>query len=223
MKRHVVSALLAASVTCRAGPAMAQACLGVPTHDAQFNVRGEVAFPQDTRQYSAVVTADLNGPLSFELNAGLIDIDEVEDNGASFGGKLAYEMAVSQLSICPLGGGQYSTITVEETDGAVTLEGDANSLVIPVGIGLGKTLPLGSGSSLTLYAQPQYLHIRSSFEAAVAGIEIDEEAIENEFGIDAGARLGLGRLLVGGAMNWATLPDYDPVFSVTAGVTFGRR
>lgn len=224
MKLVKLMALAAAGAVLSTGSAAAQACLGVPTRDAQFNLRGDVGFPEETKQYSAVVTADLNGPLSFELNAGLIDIDEVEDNGVSFGGKLAYELpGLTQASICPLAGGQYSTLTAEETAGGVTFEADASSLVIPIGIGVGKTLPLGTTSSFTLYAQPQYLHIRSSIDANVGDIEFEEEETGNEFGIDAGARLGLGRFLVGGAVNWATIEEYDPVFSVTAGLTFGRR
>lgn len=224
MKLVKLMALATAGAVLTTGSAAAQACLGVPTRDAQFNVRADVALPENAKHYSAVLTADLNGPFSFELNAGLIDLDDVEDNGASFGGKLAYEVpAVTQVSICPLAGGQFSTLTAEETAGGVTFEADATSLVIPVGIGVGKTLPLGTTSSFTVYAQPQYLHIRSSLEASAGGVTIDEETTDNQFGIDAGARVGFGRLLVGGAVNWATIEDYDPVFSVTAGVTFGRR
>lgn len=222
MLRSIVIAT--AGVIFWSSAAAAQACLGVPTRDGGFNVRAELALPEDSRQYSAVVTADLIGPFSFELNAGLIDIDEIDDRGTSFGGRLAYELqGMRRLSICPFGGAQYSALTASQPVGPLTLEAEASSLVIPIGVGLGTRLPLGASSMLTVFAQPQYLHVRTSFEESDGVADLEEEHIGNEAGIEAGLRLSFGRLLAGGAMNWTTIDGADPVFSVTFGATFGSR
>ena len=217
MNRIGVVAAAGLAVMGTVSAAAGQACLGVPTRDAGFNVAAEMAMPTNARQYAAVLNADLIGPLSFELNAGLIDIDEVEDHGATMGGRIGYTLgAVPALSVCPIAGAQYSTISTEESliDGPLTV--DATTLVLSAGAGIGKTF--GAGPAVTLFAQPQYLYIRNTFDDAISP---EETGSRNELGIDTGARLSVGRLLLGGGMTWTTIDDADPVFSLTAGMTFG--
>lgn len=214
MKIMKLMALATAGVVFTAGSAAAQACMGVPIGDAGFAVRGEVSLPESAKTYEAALNANLIGPIAFELFGGLVDFDDVDDNGATFGGKAAYELGIAAASICPLVGVDYTTFSAGEGASEVEL----NTLVVPIGIGIGTTLPVGTAADVALYAQPAFLYINSS--ATIAGEEFDES--ENEFGADVGARLGFGRFLVGGSVNFTTIEDSDAVFALTAGVRFGR-
>ena len=205
------------AVMCSVSAAAGQACLGVPTRDAGFSVAAEMALPNNAQQYAAVLNADLIGPLSFELNAGLLDIDDVEDHGATMGGRIGYTLGVvPALSVCPIAGAQYSTISTEQNLIEGPLSVDATTLVLAAGAGIGTTF--GGGPAVTVFAQPQYLYIRNTFDDA---IRPEESSNRSELGIDTGARLSIGRLLLGGGMTWTTIDEADPVFSLTVGIMFG--
>ena len=212
MKAVKVIALAAAGVLVSAGSASAQAYFGVPIGDAGFAVRAEVGLPEDSKTYDIVLDANLLGPISFQLFGGLWDIDEVDDNGGRFGGRLGYELPVSGFSVGPFAGAEYTTISTGEGADEVS----SSLLTIPVGIGIGAMLPLGPTADVALYAQPAYYYMSMNME--VAGVEFDDS--QSEFGAEAGARLGFSRFLVGASVEFTTVEDSDAVFSVTAGVRF---
>lgn len=207
-------ALATAGVVLTAGSVAGQACMGVPIGDAGFAVRGEVSLPEDAKTYEAALNANLIGPIAFELFAGLVDFDDIDDNGATFGGKAGYELGLATMSVCPLVGVDYTTFSSEDTEG----DFEITSLVIPIGIGIGTTLPVGPVADVAIYAQPAFLYVKNTL--TMLGEEFDDS--ENAFGADVGARLGWGRFLVGGSVNFTSIEDSDPVFALTAGVRFGR-
>ncbi len=214
MKLIKLVALATAGVAFSAGSAAAQACMGMPIGNANFAARGEVGFADGGKSYTANLNANLLGPIAFELFGGLVDFDDIEDNGATFGGKVAYELGLANVSVCPLVGADYTTISAEEAG----VEASVSTLVVPVGVGVGVALPAGGLGDVVLYAQPSYLYMRFSAE------EGDEDFSDstNEFGAEAGATLGLGRFLVGGSVFFTTVEESDAVFSLTAGLRFGR-
>lgn len=213
MKAFKVMALAAAGVLVSTGSAAAQAYFGTPIGDAGFAVRAEVGFPEDSKTYDVVLDANLLGPISFQLFGGLWDIDDVDDNGARFGGKVGYELPVASVSVGPFVGAEYATIS----SGEGVDEVKASLLTIPVGLGIGTTLPVGSTADVALYAQPAYYYMKPELE--IGGQEFDADS-QNEFGAEAGARLGFGRFLVGGSVEFTTVEDSDAVFSLTAGLRF---
>ncbi|HEU5208248.1 MAG TPA: hypothetical protein VFU06_02450 [Longimicrobiales bacterium] len=212
MKAVKVIALAAAGVLVSAGSASAQAYFGAPIGDAGFAVRAEVGLPDGSKTYDLVLDANLMGPISFQLFGGLWDIDDVEDNGGRFGGKLGYELPVTGFSVGPFVGAEYTTFSAGEGDEEVS----TSLLTIPVGIGIGTTLAVGPTADVALFAQPAYYYMKADVE--MLGAEFDEST--NEFGAEAGARLGFGRFLVGGSVEFTTVEDSDAVFSLTAGVRF---
>lgn len=215
MKVLNLMALATAGVVFTAGSAAAQACMGVPLNNANFAVRGEVELPEGAKEYDAVLNANLLGPIAFELFGGILDFEDSEENGATFGGKVGYELGLAAASVCPIVGADYTTVSEDDTElGDVSV----NSLVVPIGIGVGTTLPLGTSADVALYAQPAFLWIRNSVEIAGAS----ESDSMNEFGAEAGAMLGFGRFLVGGSVNFNTIENSDAVFALTGGVRFGR-
>src|SRR5690606_3453307 len=100
------------------------------------------------------------GPISFQLFGGLWDIDDVDDNGGRFGGKVGYELPVTGFSVGPFVGVEYSTISAGEGE----LEAKTSLLTVPVGIGVGTTLPVGSTADVAIYAQPAYYYLKPSLE-----------------------------------------------------------
>lgn len=217
MKVLKLMALATAGVVFTAGSAAAQACMGVPIGNANFAVRGEVELPDGAKEYDAVLNANMLGPIAFELFGGIVDFEDSEETGATFGGKVGYELGLAGASVCPLVGADYTTVS-DDADG---VESSVNLLVVPIGIGVGTTLPVGTMGDIALYAQPAFLWMRSSVESTGGAIEIDESDSTNEFGAEAGAVLGIGRFLLGGSVNFTTLEDSDAVFALTAGVRFG--
>ena len=213
MKAVKVIALAAAGVLVSAGSASAQAYFGVPIGDAGFAVRAEVGLPDGAKTYDIVLDANLMGPISFQLFGGLWDIDDFDDNGGRFGGRLGYELPVTGFSVGPFAGAEYTTISTGE--GAT--EEKVSLLIVPVGIGLGTTLAVGPTADVALYAQPAYYYMKPSAE--VGGVDIDLDS-QNECGAEAGARLGFNRFLVGASVEFTTVEDSDAVFSLTAGVRF---
>lgn len=211
MRRAFVVAAFAAAMAT-AGDVSAQAYFGVPIGDAGFAARAEIGFPEDSKTYDAVLDANLLGPISFQLFGGLWDFDDVDDNGARFGGKIGYALPVAAVSIGPVVGAEYSTISVGE--GAT--EESSSLLVIPVGVGVGANLPLTPAADVVLYAQPAYYYMRTEFEDALG--EGDDSV--NEFGAEAGARIGVGRFVAGGSVEITTAEGSDAVFALTAGLRF---
>lgn len=212
MKAVKVIALAAAGVLATAGSASAQAYFGAPIGDAGFAVRAEVGLPDGSKTYDLVLDANLMGPISFQLFGGLWDIDDVDDNGGRFGGRIGYELPVTGFSVGPFVGAEYTSFSAGEGDAEVS----TSLLTIPVGIGVGTTLPVGPTADVVLFAQPAYYYMKADFEAA--GEEFDDSS--SEFGAKAGARLGFGRFLVGGSVEFTTVEDSDAVFALTAGLRF---
>ncbi len=153
------------------------------------------------------------GPISFQLFGGLLDYDDIDDNGGRFGGKIGYELPVTGFSVGPFVGAEYSSLSTGEGAEELSL----SLLTIPVGIGVGTTLPVGPTAEVALYAQPAYLYMQPGLE--MGGVDADLDS-ESEFGAEAGARLGFGRFLLGGSVEFTTVEDSDAVFSITAGLRF---
>lgn len=212
MKAVKVMALAAAGVLATAGSASAQAYFGSPIGDAGFAVRAEVGLPDNAKTYDIVLDANLLGPISFQLFGGLLDIDDIDDNGGRFGGRIGYELPVTGFSVGPFAGVEYMSFSTGEGEAELS----TSAFQIPIGVGIGTTLPVGPTADVALYAQPAYYYISSSVE--MLGEEFDDSA--SEFGAEAGARLGFGRFLLGGSVEFTTVEDSDAVFSLTAGVRF---
>ncbi|MHB1168037.1 MAG: hypothetical protein ACYC28_01985 [Longimicrobiales bacterium] len=212
MKAVKVMALAAAGVLATAGSASAQAYFGSPIGDAGFAVRAEVGLPDNAKTYDIVLDANLLGPISFQVFGGLLDIDDIDDNGGRFGGRVGYELPVTGFSVGPFAGVEYMAFSTGEGDAEVS----TSAFQIPIGVGIGTILPVGPTADVALYAQPAYYYISSSVE--MLGEEFDDSA--SEFGAEAGARLGFGRFLLGGSVEFTTVEDSDAVFSLTAGVRF---
>lgn len=67
-------------------------------------------------------------------------------------GRVGYELDTPQLSACPFSGFSYERVSEDDVS--------ISALTIPVGFGVGKTLPAGEGYAFTLSGAPQLLYVR---------------------------------------------------------------
>jgi hypothetical protein len=109
------------------------------------------------------------------------------------------------LSVCPNVRADFSS------------QNDVDAYVIPVGLGLGASLPLGSRDMmLSPYVIPAAYF--SHFSGDLGGIHVSQG--NTDFGIRGGADLSVDRFYFGGTVEWVNGEGNDPVFGVRAGIKF---
>lgn len=202
----------AAAALLVAGSASAQVCAGFPLAENQGSIGGLASFPSGVNNFGAEGAFNFRGP--FAANAGYIRSETTEGGddsldtfrlGAAFDISSATAGILPGVSVCPNVRADFAS------------ESDVDSYLIPVGVGLGVSVPLGSpGMTLTPYAIPAAYIFHISGD--VAGIDVSDT--ETEFGIRGGADLNVDRFYFGGTVEWVNLPGQDAVFGVRAGIRF---
>jgi hypothetical protein len=215
MKRMVSTTLVIAALAVP-GMLQAQACIGVPSVDRQFGLAGAMGFTEGQKMYGGELSANLAGPISVGAGYGLVKPDNVDTNGNHFQGRAAWEMSMAKLSVCPTSGVGYTRFHEEEGAESATV----TAMVIPVGLGFGKSLRAGENMQITLSAVPQYLYIKNRMESS-GTINLEAEDSESAFGADFGVNVGMRSWYVGGGASFTSVENSDPVFSVGLGILFG--
>lgn len=195
--------------------AYAQACMGAPIAGGQYGIEAGMGIGDGFKSYSGGVAANLNGPLAFGIAAGITQPDEGGENMKSAGLNGGFEvLQSSRVSVCPTVGVIYSMASMD----ILGTEFDMNQIMVPVGLGLGTTLP-ASSMNVTLFATPQFLWYRTSLSA-------DGESVSdtsNEFGVNAGVRFGVSSFYAGAGMSMTSMEDDEPVFNFGLGFVVGGR
>lgn len=193
--RTKTALVIAALVVAPGADALAQACIGVPVGSGGFAVAGHVGFPEDATSVGVTGTANLTGPLSVQAGYERTTFDEtdgieIEDAFNTLHGGVAFELPVPMptLSVCPIAGIGYTTFSTE----IETFELGVDALSVPVGVGVGTTIPAGV-AALTLYAIPQLIYTRAEFEFSGFGETESETDDSTDFATEAGVLLGVGR------------------------------
>ncbi|HEX7049593.1 MAG TPA: hypothetical protein VF188_05225 [Longimicrobiales bacterium] len=207
-----------------AAPAVAlgQACIGLPAGANQFAASADIAFPEGAKTYGIGVGANLIGPFTVEASYTLTKPDGGNQNLNTFGADVAFELPLPGFSACPVVGLSYSSY--DETvplQGGGSASGSISVATIPIGFGVGASLPLATtGASLMPYAVPQLLYARTKVSFSTGGLSGSGTDSSTEFGAIIGARLAWNRIFLGGDVNVTTVENSDPVFSVGAGLIF---
>lgn len=205
----------AALVFTASGDALAQVCLGFPTMGGQYAIAGLIGFEDGATSYGAGVDFDLTGPLAFDFGYTLTTIDEIDDNANTFAGRGSWELPFTGASVCPNAGITYSSFGTD----ILGVDLDVSAIVVPVGVGIGKSFNASPTLKATLFGNPQFFYIREKFEGAGE----EETETSSEFGADIGATLGTSRFFVGGGIFFTTIEDSDPTFNLRVGVVLGGR
>ena len=187
--------------------------------DGQWGIRGSLGLAAGAKSYGAEVNVDLVGPLSIGAGYTMVDLDNTSTNGNSFGGGVAFELAVPNISMCPTARVVYNRVHEEAFGAQVTV----NQVVVPIGFGVGMVFPAGSSFNVVLFGEPQFLYIRSSVDASSGLGSISGSETDNQFGADLGIRLSGSAFFAGASVSLSTIEDSDPVFGFTLGVLVGKK
>jgi len=210
MKKTMSGLAAAAAALLLAGSASAQICAGFPTVDGQGSLSARADFPSDFDQYGAEGSYNPVGPLA--VNAGYIYSNAGDVHRNTFRGGVALDVdsflggLLPGVSICP-------NVRADHTS-----ENGLTLWQVPIGLGFGVSLPVGSPDmTLTPYVIPALVWQRTD-----AG-GLDEN--ETNFGVRGGADLNFDRFFLGGMVEWVDAPspfngDTRAVFGVRAGFKF---
>lgn len=200
----VPGALAAATLLFAAGSAAAQACLGLPTRDGQISLAGTAGSLDDDSRFGVEFNADVTGPAAFGF---AWDGAGTEGDRQIFTGRVSYDFFLLEPALCAVAGVLYDDAPAPGID---------DRLGVPVGIGIGKTLP-AERFSATIFAVPQYVWMRESLAVPEGG---DDSRTSSEFMAEAGVNLRFLTFYVGGSVLATTFDDADPGLRLRAGLIF---
>ena len=201
---------LAAAALAVAGGASAQVCAGFPTRDNQGEIHGLANFPPNVDVFGAEGSFNFNGPLS--LSGGVLFASDDDDDQTTFRAGAAFDLTPRTGGILP----GFSVCPNVRAD--FVSEDNVDVQQIPIGLGLGATLPLGDQSmTLTPFVIPALVITHFSVDDPILGSASDTET---DLGIRGGADLNFDRFFLGGTVEWIDNPGADVVFGVRAGIKF---
>lgn len=184
----------------------AQACLGVPT-GTNTAIIGGLSFPSNATGFTASGVMGAGESLYADASVGVIAPDiEGAENITHFGVGAAYEMPnlLETASVCPSASIGYQTV------------GGMNAFSIPLGVGIGTTMPMAEDGSTTLtpYVTPAFVWSRVTMDG------VDGSASDTYFALNGGATIGFGQILAGAFLSKAFQDGADAVFGLQAGFAF---
>lgn len=204
------SGILAVTVALAApAAANAQNCLGLPIANQKAAASFNVSFPEEAKSFGLSGRLRLDGPLSLGASYSMTSINEVDPKLHSFGFDASYELPVTTAaSVCGVAGVEHSSIS----EG-----GQKNSnLTVPIGVGIGKSFPVGNNAELVPYAMPHLLWNR--YSTSVGGIDFTDST--TDFGLNLGATYRLNKILLNAGVHVNSIEGSSAVFGVGVGYAF---
>jgi hypothetical protein len=215
MRRIIVLAVVAGSVAV-AGKAAAQTCMAFPVREQQLALAGNLGFlDNNTRSYGGALGYNLPGQATVSGGVSVVKPDGGGDtDGFTVGGNFGYELSSSGgMSACPIAGFHYRNWAGQG------FGDDENSWTIPIGLGLGTSMPLGNGNAnrMILNAFPHFQYISSREGPG------DDRETGNEFGLNLNLVLHNAQIFGGAGVGFTTLENVDPAFTLSFGMLLGSR
>ena len=210
-------ACLGLAIAFAPAAATAQICTGTPAPEGGAGIEGTFTAAEGAKGFGGSVTGNLAGPISLQGGYSIMTVDNVDENVQGFHGGVGFELSDMSFSACPLVGAAYYTWG----DVFSGIRIDLTQLVVPVGLGLGKTFSTSPSVDFSLYAIPQFLYYRTKATASSGGLSESETESTNEFGAKLGFLIGGSSVFGGAGVGFSTLEDSDPTFSVAAGILIG--
>src|SRR5688572_13273175 len=207
MKKAAVGLATLATVAL-AGAAQGQLCAGYPSSDGGMYFGARMDFPEGGDSWGVEAAYNASGALGVYGGLNVLSDDsdtEDEDDlnqyvvGISFETPSIGLMIGPRVSACPV------------VEGRFISEEGVSIQQFPIGLGLGVDLGLPVGPQIGAYVQPQLV---------ISRIDIDDlgDDTETNFGVNAGAAVGLGLITVGGEVRHIFEDGADPVIAIRAGI-----
>lgn len=214
--RLAVLLLCASALLWTPSDLAAQACLGSPTHPGQTGLDLRLSAVDGATGYGAGVNTRLAGPVSLGADVTTFDIDNIDKNMNRYEFRTAYELPLSNLSVCPAVGLRYSTFGIGDSD----LNFDISQFMVPLGFGIGKRFELEDGLVLIPSAMANLLYIREKASATAGSDSVSITETGARVGGIVGATLGFSRFYGRGEVSFDTIKDSDSIVSISFGVVF---
>jgi hypothetical protein len=179
-------------------------------------VGADVSFTDGATSYGAGFVTNLSGPLAIGADFSVTDVDGMNRNFNTFGGRVAYELPVTGFSACPVVGASYSSFS----DRFEGVDVDITSIALPVGFSVGTRIDLPSALALIPSGGVNLLYFRNKLSASGFGENFSESDTRTEFGGGAGFTLAFNQLFGRAGVSVTTVEQSDPVVSLTFGFKF---
>ena len=209
MRMGAVAAFVALALPAAAS---AQVCVGEPVGAGQSAIQFGVGFPgNDLTGYTGSVRTNPGGPLSYEAGYTYTTFGEgIDQKMHTIAAQAEYELPVQQLGMCPAAGLGWSTMSDDPSN--------LSMWSVPIGLGVGHEIPVGSGFSLTPHIMPMFVWQRVSFEEPLLGETISGS--DSAFGFLGGLTFGTEAIFVAARATMTTFEGDDTSFSIEGGFLF---
>jgi hypothetical protein len=210
MKKATVGFAAVLATVALVAPASAQVCAGFPSSEHGFYFGGRADFPDGGDSFGVEAAYNAAGPLSVFGGVNVVSVDGIDDSDTNvYRAGVAFEVASLGLMIGP----KVSVCPVAEVNWAS--EDDVTIMQIPLGVGIGGSLGIPVGPSVSGYVVPSLVISRLDVSD---DDPIFEDQTETDFGVRAGVNVGLGMFTVGGELQHVFVEDADPVFGIRVGI-----
>jgi hypothetical protein len=214
MQKLSVSGFLAFALML-AGPAsaLAQVCVGMPIGSGQSAVALNVAFPEDATTFGASGRMRTSGPISVGANYSLTSFKGADPKGHTFGADVAYDLPVTGASICPVAGLNYSRVSGDFDLFDENFSFSESIISIPVGVGLGLSVPAGPNAEFVPFAMPHLLWTR-------AKVSFDDESLsdsDTNFGVKLGATYRIQQVMINAGVTLTSEKNSKALFGLGLG------
>jgi|GEM_PF-3959706 len=214
-RRLLATAALGATLALPSAVA-AQLCAGSPAGPGQFALQAGLTFMDGGTGFGGSGTANLDGPLSLNAGAAVVDIDGLDSNLKSLSGGVAYDLPIEGFAACPFAGAGYDTWS-GSFEGVST---DLSVLSLPLGLSVGVSVGDGESAILIPSASAGLLYQRGSVSASDGFDQVDESDSDTEFFVGGGAAVAFGQLFLRVGISTTTADGSSSVISAGVGVVF---
>lgn len=210
MNKATAGFLAALATVALVAPASAQICAGFPISDRGMYFGGRADFPDGGDSFGVEAAYNASGPLAVFGGLNVVSVEDVDDSDTNvYRAGVAFEVASLGLMIGP----RVSVCPVAEVNWVS--EEDVTLMQIPIGIGIGGSLGIPIGPSVSGYAVPALVITRLDVPD---DDPIFEDQTETDFGVRAGVNVGFGLFSVGGELQHVFVDEADPVFGIRVGI-----
>lgn len=210
--RLAPSALLAlVFVLATAAVADAQVCMGLPTSQGQMSLQADVATTGSDQSFGARLGMNFN--TEYTLDFAMRRPTYEHGNGLVVSAGIGYEAALYQPPVCFTLGVRHERVPGADGD-------DSGTTLIPIGVGIGKSLGSSRGLSFSLFAMPEYMIVANPAPEGDFDSFWDELGKRSEGRGIVGLLLGTPFIYTTGSVEVSTRNDLEPTFQIGVGVVF---
>ena len=217
MRRTLVVALALVAVVN--APAVAQTCLGLPSHSTgQMQVSGNASFTDLSNSFGAGIGYGQPAGIFGSLQLGTTSYDGFDGSAIDLGAQAGYQLTVSQAQVCPVASLSLG-MGPKDIDGAGT---DVSSRQGTIGFAVGKVMGANPRMKIVPNAGLGLAYRKMTLDDGTSSIDASETYGQASLGVGLifnshiAVRPSVSIPLGSDASN-------DPTFGLTVAYSFGSK